>query len=688
MQKNKKINFAMVVDTTLWLIAMNAIFLLLMSAFRVVFFITYAPMDQIRGLGKYVFDAFVLGARFDLVQVAFINSLVTLTLLLLWAFANKSLFNKWLSVLKYYYTVLYCIVFTLLIVDIGFYSFFNDHINIMFFGFFEDDTKALITTIWENYNVVLVALAYSALIAIVYFISSRFIKLIAKRENENKTHHPVVKTIFVALLLFGNFVAARGTLSMFPLDIMDSAISPNAFINKVPLNGVYTFYRALEFRLKEDKSFNLASELGYGDGYERAFADYLRKDVSQINKTDLLENIARTTPKNIFVKNNPPNVVFFVMESFASHLTYYNSSNFNVLGEFKKHFDSDCTFMNFLPADIGTIGTFESIIMNIPKRPESKYITQSAYAYSSYKTSMALPYKNAGYETIFIYGGNIGWRNIGEFVALQGFDQVEGEGAMDPSFERNQWGVYDEYLFDYVLQKLNENTTKPKFIFVLTTSNHPPYKLPSIYKQLPLNVSADMKKDLASDTDLVEKRMIAYQYATRKLGKFMDELKSSQLGKKTIVAVTGDHSFHFFNYGKEKLLKTLSVPFYLFVPSAYKTDKYDKNTFGSHIDIMPTLYNLSLYEQKYYALGQNIFDTKAEHFSCNAIGVVISKDGAIEYSQHDKVKNFYTWQNSENSALQISNETKKLGKLFKCYKAYLAVADYVVKNPDKKKVIK
>jgi len=688
MKENKKVNFAMVVDTTLWLIVMNAIFLLLMSAFRAVFFITYAPKDQIIGLGKYVFDAFVLGARFDLVQVAFINSLVTLTLLLLWAFANKSLFNKWLSVLKYYYTVLYCIVFTLLIVDIGFYSFFNDHINIMIFGFFEDDTKALISTIWENYNVVLLALAYAALVAIVYFIVSRFTKLIAKRENENKNHHPVVKTIFVALLLFGNFVAARGTLSMFPLDIMNSAISPNAFINKVPLNGVYTFYRALEFRLKEDKSFNLASELGYSDGYERAFADYLGKDVSQINKTDLLENIARTTPKNIFVKNNPPNVVFFLMESFAAHMTYYNSDSFNELGEFKKHFESDYAFMNFLPGDIGTIGTFESLIMNIPKRPESKYITQSTYAYSTYKTSMALPYKNAGYETIFIYGGNIGWRNISEFVALQGFDKVEGEGSMDPSFERNQWGVYDEYLFDYVVKKLNENTGKPKFIFVLTTSNHPPYKLPSTYKQLPLNVPPDMKNDLASDTDLVEKRMIAYQYATRKLGKFMDDIKGSKLGSKTIVAATGDHSFHFFTYGKEKLLKTLSVPFYLFVPNAYKASDYDKKTFGSHMDIMPTLYNLSLYDQKYYALGQNMFDTKIGHFSCNATGAIMSKDGAIEYSQHDKVENFYTWQNSETPLLQKSGETKELGLLLKRYKAYLAVADYIVKNPNKKKVVK
>lgn len=687
MKENKRVNYSTVLDTTLWLIAMNAVFLLLMSVFRAVFFILYAPMEQISGLWKYVFDAFVLGVRFDLVQVAFINSLVTLSILLLWAFAKKSLFNKWLSVLKYYYTVLYCIVFTLLIVDIGFYSFFNDHINIMFFGFFEDDTKALLSTIWENYNVVIVALGYALFIAIIYFIVSIFMKII-RRENSNKNHHPIIQTFFVLFILFANFVAARGTLSMFPLDIMNSAISPNAFINKVPLNGVYTFYRAVEFRLKEDKSFNLANELGYDNGYEQAFADYLGFDVSQINKTDLLENIARTTPKNTFIKNNPPSVVFFVMESFASHLTYYNSDSFNVLGEFKTHFESDYTFMNFLPGDIGTIGTFESLIMNTPKRPESKYITQSAYAYSSYKTSMALPYKNAGYETIFIYGGNIGWRNIGEFVALQGFDKVEGEGAMNPSYERNQWGVYDEYLFDYVLKKLNENTGKPKFIFVLTTSNHPPYKLPSTYKQLPLSVPDDMKRELASDTDLVEKRMIAYQYATRKLGKFMDDIKISKLGSNTIVAATGDHSFHFFNYGKEKLLKTLSVPFYLFVPNNYKKNGYDKSAFGSHIDIMPTLYNLSLSEQKYYALGQNMIDTKEEHYSANATGVVLSENGGIEYSKHDKVENYYKWQNGQNLLLERANETNELTSLLKRYKAALAVADYIVKTPNKKKFVK
>ena len=49
-----------------------------------------------------------------------------------------------------------------------------------------------------------------------------------------------------------------------------------------------------------------------------------------------------------------------------------------------------------------------------------------------------------------------------------GFDVIEGAESMDSKYLKNQWGVYDEFLFDHIYKKLNSNNEKPKFIFALT----------------------------------------------------------------------------------------------------------------------------------------------------------------------------------------------------------------------------
>jgi phosphoglycerol transferase MdoB-like AlkP superfamily enzyme len=372
-----------------------------------------------------------------------------------------------------------------------------------------------------------------------------------------------------------------------------------------------------------------------------------------------------------------------MMESFATHLTNYDSPTFNVLGELKKHFDSDILFRRFVSGDIGTIGSLESILMNTPKRPESKYITQSKYAFTSYASGMAVPYQQAGYETIFIYGGNVGWRNINAFIPHQGFDQCLGDGAMDPTFPRNQWGVYDEYLFNVTLQKLREHPEKPKFIFVLTTSNHPPYLLPDNYKPLPLQMLPEVRTQIAGDTELVDKRVAAYQYANQKFGEFLTTLKGSALGTNTVVAATGDHSFHLFDYGRDRLMDVYGVPFYLYVPGALQPKRVDVFAPGSHTDIMPTVYTLTLSDRPYLTVGRDMLGS-GEHIGYNTDGVIFSSAAAVRYYYKTDAATCYTWDSvNPRVAREAGERGAAHNAIIKQYRASLAVTDYLVHHPMK-----
>ena len=660
-------NDSIIVNVLKRLLALNAVFLAMMSAVRAAFFLRFVNWREVEGLWGYVFKAFVLGVRFDLVIVAYVNTLVTLTLLIVWAAGRLSWFEKWLAALRWYYFAMFSLVFIILTVDIGFYSYFKNHINILIFGIFEDDTRALLSTIFENYNIPLVLAGYAMLFGLIY-AACRFILPSRQYHKIGKKHPFLAKTALALGLVAVNTLAARGSLKMFPLVTMDAAISPNTFINKLSLNGINTLYEALEFRMKEENGYDLMSAMGYEKNIAGAFA-----------VTGMADTLIRTTRRNAMLETKPPNVVFIMMEGFGSDMVKYDSPAFNVLGELKRHFDEDYVFYNFLSSDIGTIGSLEAVLLNVPKRPQSKPITQSEYAFGEFPSGMAHPFKRVGYETTFLYGGSIGWRNLDTFVQKLGFDVAVGDGGFERDYLKNQWGVYDEFLFDYLYEKLSQKTGRPKFIFALTTSNHPPYSLPPTYKQLPLEVSPSLERLITGDGELARKRFMTYQYACQRLGELVTKIKNSEHGSSTIIAVTGDHNFwDVFEYPAERQADMFGVPLYLYVPTEYAPEAADTSVCGSHVDIMPTLYNLSLSAQEYVALGNDLFDSGRPHVGFNADGFIIARSGAARYGIKDGSVQCYRW--NESRMLAPAPADPAIEEAIGYMKATMALTEYYVRN--------
>lgn len=81
--------------------------------------------------------------------------------------------------------------------------------------------------------------------------------------------------------------------------------------------------------------------------------------------------------------------------------------------------------------------------------------------------------------------------------------------------------------------------------------------------------------------------------------------KDSLLAQNTIIAASGDHKLRDLQ-AHPTTDKALShaVPFYLYIPKSYRAHiHYDPTRIGSHKDILPTLYELSLSNITYMSLG-------------------------------------------------------------------------------------
>lgn len=657
-------------------LGLYCLMLFLMMVGRIAFFVYFSPPGLLEGNGADIAEAFYMGWRYDTIVASYLLIPFVLLSLFISLFKSRKATNAFFRLASVFYFFAVFAVAFFVGADLGFYSYFQDHLNILFFGFLEDDFQALATTIWKNYPVIPMS-AGVAVIVTGIFLTVRWI--FSSVDRSRSLFHPgPLKYIFmsfasIALLAGG----ARGGYSEFVLSPKYADFSSSIFINQAALNGMVTFEKA--FKLRQSRSaanFSMEKAMGYNEGVHQAFSDFLGLDTSPTDESQLTSLLQRRTALNDDLKERKPHVVMFIMESFGGSWNQYNSETFNFLGPLKKHIQEDIYFDNFIASDHGTIGSLMAIASNIPTRPGARYLSESRYMQTELPSSAHRPYLLNGYETNFVYGGKLGWRGIGKYFHHQGYHNVEGENAIRKNLSLSgrsgtEWGLYDEHLFNHILKKL-ETAKRPQFVLVLTTSNHPPFEVPESFKAPgKLEIPQELKSRISREEGLFLERFKSFQYSNTVLSNFIDSVKEGELAEKTVVSFTGDHNFWgFMNYeGKDRFTK-LKVPFYIYAPEKLRPGAFDKNKFGSHEDMFPTLYHLTLSDTPFIAFGENLLGNGPSY----AIGghAYAGEEGLVYKGQS------YDWDGGAPKVGEKSLE--KFDGLRKVYRSSISVADFFLRQ--------
>jgi len=663
MQKYQHINYLL--NLLYSMVKLFVFILLLMSVARLFLFTTHASFSSFEP--AELFASFFLGFRLDSSILAYIFALPVLVVFFIWLLNLKSFRGILYPFMRFYFVVILTLLVFFYFSDYAYFSFFGEHSTLMIFGVFDDDTDALIKTAFANYNVILISFVVIFILGMLYFLV--FWTLKPKKffhKDSFKIRWSISKQLFFFLfLIVGVGVMGRGSFTLFPLAYNTPDPTADNFLNNISKDPVFALidsYNAYE--KSKNGHYDLIKMAGYNGKIKEAFKIHTQKEI--IDEENLLNNIKYKTTKNESIEKRPPNVVVVMVESFGMPLLDYQSKDFNIMGRIKKHFESDILFKNFISASNGTIVSLEPLLLNITARPRSTAFAQGKYTNTSFYQASAKVYQDAGYETSFVYGGDLSWRNVGNFMLKQGFAHVEGRSKIAKALKKDDkkishdWGVFDGYLYSYIEQKL-KNAKKPQFIFVLTTNNHPPYKIPKDYKSNSLKISQKLKEHITGDMALAKMRFKDYAYAVDMAGKFLDDIKSSDLAQNTVVAFTAD------NNTVEGIMKyddyytqTKKIPFYLYLPPYLKPKQnIDISVPSSHKDIFPTLYNLTLSDKTYTAIGTDLLDDSRFHCGFNDDGVLMAKDGGFKVGK-------------------ASSEEEK--KCEKYYKATLATTEYLIKS--------
>ncbi|MDG2947279.1 LTA synthase family protein [Bisgaard Taxon 10/6] len=482
---------------------------------------------------------------------------------------------------------IFVLAFALIGIVVGnFYYFktYNNYYDMFMFGLAEDDTKAVLKNIYDDYPVISGFFAIFALAFIPGWLTHDALI------NWHIDLNPWWSSLLFISTLCALAFFARGTIHSTPLGKNHAQVASLAVINKLVPNGV------------------IAMEWAFGDRkrnirFEPVELDQGKALMRQVFGT---ESLIERTPKNDKLAALKPHVFLAVMESFGTNYLVLDDAQTNdLLGNFRPHFERDIVFKRFISDYDGTAPTLASLYFYSP----IQNISQSSAQQTELAYNPFLTYKQQGYRTIFITSGGMMWRNLGNYLPLQGVDELYDQNDIIEAFPEaksslSYWGIADEYALA-LAEKLLAEAQEPLFINFLSITNHPPYDVPTHYRAERINPAA-LDGKFGSEQEN-RKSLTTYQYANNALGNFVSNLDQMENGRKTVIAVTGDHHVRCvrFDAPKENFMAK-GVPFYLHVPEAVKNAvaiRFDANRLGSHKDIMPTLYALSLSDAEYWNLG-------------------------------------------------------------------------------------
>jgi hypothetical protein len=135
-----------------------------------------------------------------------------------------------------------------------------------------------------------------------------------------------------------------------------------------------------------------------------------------------------------------------------------------------------------------------------------------------------------GYSTKFVTGTAAEFDNKAEWMLHNGMESTYTAKDFPKGAERFSYGVHDVYLVERILQELDAPGEKPKFMVVVTASNHHPYVIPADFRAAHPEIAGFQPIEQAT------------YYTDAMLGKLFDEASTRPWFQNTLFVVFGDHN--------------------------------------------------------------------------------------------------------------------------------------------------
>ena len=452
--------------------------------------------DKGAGLGDF-WQVMWHGISLDATTAGYLTALPLLVILV-------SIWVRKMSLRKFllpYYILASLLVSVVFVVDMGLYPFWGFKLDASIFLYL-DSPKEAMASVSTGF------IAIRILSMLVWAVGMVWLLMKITPCTLEKVGKRVLGTLGGLLLGGVLFIIIRGGVTESTSNVGQVYFSGNQFLNHSAVNPC----------------FSLLSSVGSSKDFASEF-DFFEEE----KRAELFEGLypKNNSDKNVEVLNTKrPNVLLILMESFGGVFVEPLGGlpdvapNLNRLSE-EGIFFTQC-YANSFRTDRGTVSALSGYLalptVSVMKVP-AKSRTLPAISEELVK---------AGYQTDFLYGGDINFTNMKSYLLSKGYEKLTADTDFSLSEQTsNAWGVNDDITSKWLLDQLKQRTEteNPWFTTYLTLSSHEPFEVP--YNRLE------------------EKIPNAFAYTDECLGKLIEGLRQSPVWDNLLIVCLPDHGFRY-----------------------------------------------------------------------------------------------------------------------------------------------
>lgn len=528
-----------------------------------------------------VFQAFIMGVRFDTVICNYILFLPTL---LIFIAHQVNLSSKILiKGIKTYLILLFSIAFIISGIDLTYFHHFFSRFSVAGLQW-ADSPVFMFKMIFQEFDFWWVI--FPIIISIFIFIKvlNKITGKWYKSTNYQLESSSRTTTILVSFLFLGLvFIGIRGRLERkSPIRVGTAYFSNYAFINQLGLNPTFTYLRSyLDAQKNKEQTIKIIDD-------KIAIAN-----TQAYLNTKGIDNISPIARKVEFdsINETPPNIVLVLMESMSANKMSRFGNPDNLTPFLDSIANQGLSFDNIYSAGTHTFNGIYSTIFGMP----ALFTKHPMKGVGIPKLSgIATILKQHNYSTTYFTTHDDQFDNVGGFLRGNDFETIISQQNYPTEKVANTLGVPDDYLFEFSINELNKlhNKNKPFLSVMMTASDHGPYHVPDYFTP---KQTTDIKKQVV-------------EYADWSIRKFINLAKQQPWFENTIFAFVADHGA-LMETKFDVPLSYNHIPFIIYAPHLITAPKTLTN-YGGQIDVFPTLMNLIALPYTNNTLGVDLFTEK------------------------------------------------------------------------------
>ena len=401
------------------------------------------------------------------------------------------------TILRIYYGVIATMLMLAFVADTSLYPFWGFKLDASCLQYLEApaEVRASVSGFYMAIRLILLFLGSYALYRL-YKAIPFWAKNPSRREAATATN-----ILFIPLIVIG----IRGGLDESTTNIGQVYFSQNQFLNHSAVNPVFSFMSSFE---------KTASNIVDYDFFSQNECDTLMRDLYPTTSvhTDTLLTTSR------------PDIVIVLMESAGD---IFEKAMPRLRRLKKEGIDFTACYGNTWRTDRGTVCTYSGY----PSFPTSSVMKMPQK--TNHLPGIAATLREVGYQTYYLYGGDINFTNMRSFLVTTGWERLQWKADYTNEEQNSaKWGVRDDITFNTLYEQIaaiDTSATHTRHLFGFSTlSSHEPWDVP-------------LKK---IDQPIPN----AFYYLDTCIGDFIDRLKQLPQWDNLLIIFLPDHSIDYGPY--------------------------------------------------------------------------------------------------------------------------------------------